>query len=221
MRRFDLEFDEGLKVGYKWYDAQNKQPLFPFGFGLSYTTYTYSGLKVSARRGAHGFVTVSNTGKRTGAEVVQIYATLPAAAGEPFQRLVGFDKVRLGAGESKVIAVSVDPKFLSIFNVAKDAWELLPGDYTIHAGPSSRDLPLTATLRIPPANRGTEMQIKRHFVFMTSVLLAASFAFAASDEVKIGTGRLKGVTNEGVVAFKGIPFAAPPVGDLRGAPRSR
>ena len=63
-------------------------------------------------------------------------------------RQVGFDKVRLGPGESKVIAVSIDPKFLSVFDVAKDAWELLPGDYTIQAGPSSRDLPLTTTLRI-------------------------------------------------------------------------
>jgi beta-glucosidase len=149
-RRFDIDFDEGLKVGYKWYDAEGKQPLFPFGFGLSYTTFAYSDLKVAPGAEPTIAVTVRNTGQRAGAEIVQIYATLPAASEEPFKRLAGFDKVWLGPGESKVAAIPVDPKFLSIFNVAKDAWDLLPGDYTIHAGASSRDLPLTATLRIGP-----------------------------------------------------------------------
>jgi len=91
-RRFDIEYDEGLLVGYKWYDAKNKQPLFPFGYGLSYTTYSYSGLKASS---AQVTFDVKNTGKRAGAEIAEVYATLPLAAGEPFQRLVAFKKIAL------------------------------------------------------------------------------------------------------------------------------
>jgi beta-glucosidase len=147
-RPFDVEFNEGLLVGYKWYDAQGKQPLFPFGFGLSYTTFAYSNLKVAPGAMPGVTLTVKNTGTRTGAEAVEIYATLPAAAGEPFKRLIAFDKVSLAPGESKAVAVAVDPKFLSIFNAKRDAWELLPGDYTIQAGASSRDLPLSAALKI-------------------------------------------------------------------------
>ena len=144
-RRFDLDFDEGLKVGYRWYDAEHKQPLFPFGFGLSYTTFAYTGLKVNS-----GSVTfaVKNTGTRAGAEIAQVYATLPQAAGEPFQRLVAWDKVQLAPGESKTVTLAVNKQYLSIFNVERNAWELTPGEYVIHAGGSSRDLPLNGTLQM-------------------------------------------------------------------------
>jgi len=147
-RRFDLEFTEGLKVGYKWYDAEHREPLFAFGHGLSYTTFAYSGLKVVAGSWPTVSVTVRNTGQRDGADAVQIYATLPPAAGEPFRRLIGWEKVRLAPGESKTVTISIDPKFLSVFNPDKNAWELLPGDYQVDAGGSSRTLPLTATLHI-------------------------------------------------------------------------
>ena len=144
-RKFDVSFDEGLKVGYKWYDAEHKQPLYPFGFGLSYTTFQYTGLKAS--KDGVSF-TVTNTGKRAGAEVAEVYATLPEAAGEPFNRLVAWDKVKLGAGEAKTVTLPLDPKYLSIFNAEKDAWQLTPGAYTIHAGGSSRDLPLQAVIHL-------------------------------------------------------------------------
>jgi beta-glucosidase len=147
-RKFDLEFTEGLKVGYKWYDAEGKQPLFAFGHGLSYTTFTYSDLKVAPGSSTAVSLTVRNTGKRAGADAVQIYATLPSAAGEPFKRLVGWEKVLLAPGESKTVTVAIDPKFLSIFNVDRNAWQLVPGEYRIQAGGSSRDLPLTASLRL-------------------------------------------------------------------------
>ena len=144
-RRFDIEYDEGLLVGYKWYDAKNKQPLFPFGFGLSYTTYSYSGLKVSQ---AGISFDVKNTGKRAGAEIAEVYASLPQAAGEPFQRLVAFKKIALDPGESKSVTVALDPHYLSIFNEDKNGWELVAGEYTVEVGGSSRDLPLHGTFRI-------------------------------------------------------------------------
>ena len=144
-RRFDIEYDEGLLVGYKWYDAKQKLPLFPFGYGLSYTTYSYSGLKVSAGQVAFE---VKNTGKRAGAEIAEGYATLPQAAGEPFKRLVAFTKIALEPGESKVVSLELDPHYLSIFNEDKNGWELVAGEYTVQVGGSSRDLPLSGKFRI-------------------------------------------------------------------------
>ncbi|MBZ5728664.1 MAG: glycoside hydrolase family 3 C-terminal domain-containing protein [Acidobacteriia bacterium] len=151
VRQFDLAYDEGLKVGYKWYQAEDKQPLFPFGFGLSYTSYAYSDLNVAAGTTPSVAFRVKNTGPRAGAEVAQVYVTLPAAAGEPFRRLVGWEKVELAPGETKAITLALDPLYLSIFNPDKDAWELVPGSYTVYAGGSSRDLPLRGALEIPGA----------------------------------------------------------------------
>jgi len=92
--------------------------------------------------------TIANTGDRVGAEVAEVYAALPAAAEEPPKRLVGFAKVTLNPGEHKVVEVEIDPKYLSIFDEAKDGWTLVPGDYTIMAGGSSDKLPLHATISL-------------------------------------------------------------------------
>ncbi|HTW56703.1 MAG TPA: glycoside hydrolase family 3 C-terminal domain-containing protein [Terriglobales bacterium] len=145
---FQVSYDEGVKVGYKWYDAENKPVLFPFGYGLSYTTYSYSALKVVPGKTPSVTFTVTNTGNRAGAEVAEVYASLPAAANEPPKRLVGWRKVKLNAGESKEITVEVDPKYLSIFNVEQNGWQLLAGDYTFMVGGSSQNLPLKETVSL-------------------------------------------------------------------------
>jgi len=145
---FDVTYDEGMKVGYKWYDAEKKPVLFPFGFGLSYTTYSYSGLKVTPGERVTATFTVTNTGAREGTEIAEVYAMLPDAAGEPFKRLVGFTRVKLDAKEKRAVSVEIEPKYLSIFDEAKDAWTLVPGDYTIMVGGSSQDLPLKATINL-------------------------------------------------------------------------
>jgi beta-glucosidase len=154
---FDTTYDEGLKVGYKWYDSEGKQPLFPFGYGLSYTSYSYSNLSAisTANKGgtneAPGIAVtfkLANNGSRPGSEVAEVYAALPASAGEPPKRLIGWSKVKLAAGESKEVTLTVDPLFLSVFDEAKNAWQLVPGEYTIFAGGSSRDLPLQSKIEI-------------------------------------------------------------------------
>jgi beta-glucosidase len=145
---FQVTYDEGVKVGYKWYDAENKPVLFPFGYGLSYTTYAYSNLKVTPGKNPRVSFTVTNTGNRAGAEVVEVYASLPPAAAEPPKRLVGFSKVKLNAGESKDVTVDVDPKYLSIFNVEQNGWQLLPGDYSFMVGGSSQTLPLKQSVSL-------------------------------------------------------------------------
>jgi beta-glucosidase len=145
---FPVTYNEGVKVGYKWYDAENKPVLFPFGYGLSYTTYAYSNLKVTPGKNPRVTFTVTNTGNRAGAEVAEVYASLPAAAAEPPKRLVGWSKVKLNAGESKEVVIEVDPKYLSIFNVEKNGWQLLPGDYGFMVGGSSQSLPLKESISL-------------------------------------------------------------------------
>jgi beta-glucosidase len=145
---FDITYNEGLKVGYKWFDAENNEPLFPFGFGLSYTTFAYSGLDATAGNGMRVTFTVKNTGERAGAEIAEVYAGLPASTHEPPRRLVGWQRVELAPGESKTVTVAVEPLFLSIFNAEKDAWELVPGDYQVWVGGSSRDTPLNALVKM-------------------------------------------------------------------------
>lgn len=145
---FPANYDEGLKVGYKWFDAEHKTPAFPFGFGLSYTSFSYSDLKATGGAKLEVSFTVRNTGKRDGEEIAQVYVSLPDSAGEPPKRLVGWQKVALKAGESKTIAIFVDPLYTSIFDAASDHWAVVPGDYKVMAGPSSATLPLTATVKL-------------------------------------------------------------------------
>jgi len=145
--KYTVHYDDGLKVGYKWYESEHKEPLFPFGFGLSYTTYAYSNLKADGAQRSVSFA-LKNTGKRAGAEVAQVYATLPEAAGEPFKRLVGWQRIELAPGESKTVTVPVDARVMSIFDEQKNGWSLLPGAYRIFVGPSSSQTPLNATLQV-------------------------------------------------------------------------
>jgi beta-glucosidase len=145
---FSVKYDEGLKVGYKWYDAEKKAVLFPFGYGLSYTTFSYSDLKVLTGKERAVTFTVKNTGSRDGAEIAEVYASLPAGTSEPPKRLVGWSKVWLKAGESKEVSVTLIPKYLSIFDESADGWKLVPGSYTFMVGGSSGDLPLVEKIEL-------------------------------------------------------------------------
>jgi beta-glucosidase len=91
---------------------------------------------------------VANTGSRAGADVAQVYATLPSSAGEPFKRLIGWQKISLAAGESRPVSLTVEPKYLSIFDTNSEKWELVPGEYKVCVGGSSQDTPLKQTVTI-------------------------------------------------------------------------
>ncbi len=138
-------YSEGLLVGYRWYDAKRQRPLFPFGYGLGYTTFGFRDLEVRPRgRGAVLAFTVRNTGDRAGSAVPQVYVSLPPSTGEPPKRLAGFAKVRLAPGESRRLVVRLDRRAFAYWH---RGWAVAPGRYGIAVGPSSRDLPLRAVLR--------------------------------------------------------------------------
>jgi beta-glucosidase len=144
---YAVHYDEGAAIGYKWFEEQHKKPLFAFGFGLSYTTYAYSGLSVDAGTKTARF-TVKNTGKRPGIEIAEVYGQLPSSADEPYRRLVGWTRVALAPGESKIVSVPIDERVLKTFDEEKNAWNMTPGDYQVFAGGSSGNTPLTGTFAV-------------------------------------------------------------------------
>jgi beta-glucosidase len=147
-----VHYTEGLNVGYRWYDAQNVAPLFPFGFGLSYTSFSFANLGVPATPAPDGTVSVSvdvtNTGSRAGADVVQAYVAAPAAAGEPPKQLKGFAKVSLNPGETRRVSITLQDRAFSIWNTTAKAWTTVPGQHTVLVGDSSRSLPLQGNVTV-------------------------------------------------------------------------
>jgi beta-glucosidase len=149
----DVHYSEGLDVGYRWYDAKKIKPSYPFGYGLSYTSFRFSGLRLDrSTLGEHGKLKVSaevtNTGRRAGSEVAQLYLSDPASTGEPVNQLKGFQKVELRAHQSKRVTFEIDAAASSYWNTAAQAWTLGAGKYTVHVGDSSRSLPLTGAFRV-------------------------------------------------------------------------
>lgn len=139
-------YDEGIFIGYRWYDTQEIPVQFPFGYGLSYTTFEYGDAKVSRpSMTADGRVTISvpvrNSGSRDGAEVVQLYISDPQASVErPAKELKGFEKVWLNAGETKTVSFTVDTEALSFFDPEKHEWVAEPGEFIALVGSSSADI---------------------------------------------------------------------------------
>jgi beta-glucosidase len=105
-------------------------------------------LKVKPGRETTVSFSVQNTGSRAGTEIAEVYVSLPASAGEPPNRLVGWSRVTLQPGESKQVTLTIDPKYLSIFDEAANGWKIVPGNYTFRVGASSRDLPLMANVAL-------------------------------------------------------------------------
>jgi beta-glucosidase len=146
---FQITYDEGLKVGYKWFDAENKPVLFPFGFGLSYSDFVYSDLSVIHQGALNVKFAVTNTSDRSGTEIAEAYASLPDAAGEPPKRLIGWQRIELAPGETKTVVLTIPPERLTVYDVTARAWEIVSGSYTILAGGSSHSLSLQQTVALP------------------------------------------------------------------------
>jgi beta-glucosidase len=145
----DVYYAEGLLIGYRWYDATGQTPLFPFGYGLSYTTFRFSHLSVTRTGGRLvARVTVTNTGRRAGAEVAQLYVRSPASAHEPPRQLKAYTKVSLAPGQSQRVTLTVDLASLASWDNPDTGWVLHHGTYRIYVGDSSRSLPTSADVRI-------------------------------------------------------------------------
>ena len=153
----DVEYKEGIFVGYRGYEKNKVEPLFPFGFGLSYTTFRFSNLKVSqtSQGGELKVVAtfnVTNTGTRKGAEVAQLYVTEDAPkVARPMHELKGFDRVELAAGETKHLSIPLDARSFSYYDVAAKKWTIGTSKFTISVGDSIQSLPLKSPLTLTVA----------------------------------------------------------------------
>jgi beta-glucosidase len=148
-------FSEGILVGYRWFDAQKIKPLFPFGYGLSYTKFVYSQLKTSRAQdgGADVSFTIQNTGSVDGDEVPQVYVDAPEqrpdnAAQFAVRALAAFDRIYLKTGESRTVTLHIAPRAFDYWSTSSKRWMTAGGPRTIHVGASSRDLRLNAELEV-------------------------------------------------------------------------
>jgi beta-glucosidase len=141
-----VHYSEGVLVGYRWYTTRGITPLFPFGYGLSYTSFAFSNLVVRPAGG--GFrvsADVTNTGRRSGADVAQLYVGDPASTGEPAEQLKGFQRVTLRPGETTRVTFRVGRDAFAWWN---GKWTVTPGSYALMVGDSSAGLPLTAHVAV-------------------------------------------------------------------------
>ncbi|KAI8149939.1 beta-glucosidase [Fennellomyces sp. T-0311] len=148
-----IVYEEKLLVGYKWFDAHGIQPLFEFGFGLSYSQFEYGNLKVKVKGNTNdprviASITIRNIGDYDGAEIPQAYITFPETAGEPPKLLRGFEKVYLDKGDRKKVDFEFTKMDLSIWNEQSADWMVPRGDFMVHVGASSRDIRASASFAI-------------------------------------------------------------------------
>jgi beta-glucosidase len=148
-----IRYDEGAEVGYRWYAQKNHKPLYAFGHGLSYTTFSYSDLKITGGETIAATFTITNTGKIAGADVPQLYLT--DAAGEKRMRLLGFERVELAPGASRTVAVTADPRLLARFDGKTNQWRIAAGIHQVALGGSAADLVLTAQTPLAARMFGT------------------------------------------------------------------
>jgi beta-glucosidase len=139
-RRFETNYHEGAAVGYKWFDLKGLKPLFPFGYGLSYTDFTLSGLEAAVKDGVvTASFTVTNVGKQAGKEVAQVYVAPVGARWEAPKRLGGFAKVEVRPGAAAQASVTVDPRLLAVYDPTTKHWNVAAGDYRVILAASAAD----------------------------------------------------------------------------------
>ncbi len=149
-----VSYEEDILVGYRWFDTKDVEPMFPFGYGLSYTSFDYSSASASKASYTNGetielSVSVENTGSRSGKEIIQVYMQKPDSEVMRAEKdLKGFTKIELGAGESKTATVSIDVEDLAYFDEETMSWVVEPGEYTFLIGSSSRDIRNTVSVNV-------------------------------------------------------------------------
>ncbi|WP_114953166.1 beta-glucosidase [Sphingosinicella terrae] len=147
---FSVNYHEGAQVGYRWFDARELEPLFPFGHGLSYTDFDYARLRADAG-GEEVRVSfrIENDGRRAGRDIAQIYVSPVAGGWEAPKRLAGFASVELEPGAEREVSVTLDPRLLAVYDSPSREWRIAAGEYRIMLGESSRDIAETVTVTLP------------------------------------------------------------------------
>jgi beta-glucosidase len=148
-RLFDVDYPEGSDVGYRWFAKTGARPLFAFGFGLSYTRFVLRDLQLDTGAVPRASFLVENIGSRTGTDVPQLYLT--RAPHRTQERLLGWSRVELAAGERRRVSVDVDPRLLADWDVAAHRWRVDPGTYDIAVGESASDLLVSGSLSLAAA----------------------------------------------------------------------
>ncbi|UOQ90763.1 glycoside hydrolase family 3 C-terminal domain-containing protein [Agromyces endophyticus] len=211
-----VRYGEGLFVGYRWYDARDAAVRYPFGHGLSYTTFAYSGLSIE--RDASGLtvrVTVENTGSRDGREVVQVYTGLAASTVQRAPReLKGFASVELAAGESREVSIAVRREDLAYWDTRVDRWVVEGGELTVEVGASSRDIRLTGTAAIDGDAVRLPLTMESSIGDVMADPIAGPAAAAALAGLAAGMGDTDVFTDEGMAKMMG----SFPIGRLVGFP---
>jgi beta-glucosidase len=183
----EVLYSEGVDVGYRWYDAKGERPLFPFGYGLSYTRFAFRDLRISrtpvtGTANLRVSATITNTGSRTGSDVAQLYVGDPVSTGEPPRQLEGFDRVTLAPGQSARVSFTVTPQQLSWWSDTANGWTQSPGTYRVFVGDSSAlaNLPLRGAFTVT-ATPGT-----RQIAVTAPQAVTAGRSFAARVTLTAG-----------------------------------
>jgi beta-glucosidase len=140
----DVDYPEGANFGYRRFEAKGEKPLFPFGYGLSYTVFRYSGLTIRGGKALAASFAVTNTGARAGAEVAEVYAAPPGGV----KRLIGWKKLELKPGETQRVTVTADPRLLAAFDEKAHGWKLATGRYRVVVGANAEDTALSGSARL-------------------------------------------------------------------------
>ncbi len=213
----NVQYSEGVDVGYRWYDSKSLTPLFPFGYGLSYTTFSFSNLQVgslTAGGAATVTATVTNTGSRSGADVAQLYVADPAASGQPPLQLEGFQRVNLAAGAATTVTFALTQQNLQYWNSTANAWATSTGNYGIEVGDSSASLPLTGTLAVAAGQLGQPVTLTNPGPQASLVNQAASAVTLSGKDTTSGqtlsysaTGLPAGLSISSAGVISGTPTA--------------
>ncbi|MBV9451869.1 MAG: glycoside hydrolase family 3 C-terminal domain-containing protein [Streptosporangiaceae bacterium] len=210
-------YSEGIDVGYRWYDTHSLAPMFPFGYGLSYTTFAFSDLRLDSRpvngtQDVRVSAVITNTGHVSGSDVAQLYLSDPAASGEPPRQLEGFQRVTLAPGASARVSFTITPQEMSWWGT--DGWTQTPGSYGVYVGDSSAlsGLPLRGTFDMTTTPAGRQVTVSA-----PSVVHAGQ---AATVQVRLsadGTATLHGVRVRLQLpdGWRAVPAGQPTFGTVR------
>ena len=193
----EVLYSEGIDIGYRWYDSQNITPMFPFGFGLSYTKFAYSGLSLS-RTAVNGTqdvrvsATVTNVGKVAGSDVAQLYLGDPAATGEPPRQLEGYQRVTLNPGRSARVSFTITPQDMSWWSDSANGWTQTAGLYHVYVGDSSAlsSLPLRNAFRMSVTPAARQVSVSAPSVVHPGKTSVVRVTLTASGSAVLGSVRL-------------------------------